>query len=463
MPQYCVKQPELEARIQRPVLHLTDSQGVEGILNRLPRGRKKEPRYGEWGFHAVTPSTGPDLALDGFTTFNAAPGGVVLQVGDTPLGALSTLLGKHGVVAVAAAFASDVGSFTPLWRTYWRPSVWAVNWLVNKSVVFGELRVNPGATGMLGYNFVATDAAGGTPVFSGAIDESVGVAGQYTALESALVSTGSGSTDLSIYRQSGGAAVNETGKTTFCLLRYIKRADAATRFGDLSIGWGGATFDEMDNAAGQAASTKKFEDAFLDQMLTLLPIEGDAAVGGVSGKVKVMLGQNGYSAGNQAQLLTWVDNTHQRIRASLARVGKGNADVLVEFVCQWDTTANRLTYTTAEQLKYDEMAQVFADYARANSARDSKVAFTPLGAEIRERHGALPNWTSNDGSTGYLAGGGDFTHPNAAGALYFPQVEVDLYLRRASGGAAVSPPSRRAGVVNMSTGRHANEMRVQRK
>lgn len=429
MPQYCVKQNELASRLHRPVLHLTDSQGVETVGNRLPRGRKKEPRYGEWGYHAINPVPGPDISLEGITTFNAPASALSVDVGVTPPGALAVLAGKHALNAAAFSYPTDQPAFATLWRTLWRPSVWAIDWLTGRQAYLGELRLNPGTTGVLETRLVAVGPSGETVHTSSAIDDSAGTAGEYSVYETPLVDLGAGSGDVAIYRVAGGSGVNETGKSSIYLLRYIRLPDAATRYGEISMGWGGASILEHASSAGQPGSTRRYDDSCLDQMLSMLPIEGDAASGGVSGKVKVMLGQNGYVTGSQSQLRSWIDTLHQRVRASLQRVGKGDADVLLELVQQWDASLSRSNYSLSEQVRYDEIADVFSTYARENNARNSKVAYTPLGHEIRDRHGPLPEWTSDTGATGYLAGNGDFVHPNAAGSLYFPQVEVDLYLR----------------------------------
>lgn len=427
--QYCEKQPELLARLQRPTVRFTDSQGVDGVSNRLPQGRKKESRYGTWGFYGVPPLTGPDLATQGFTTFNQWASATALAVGDVPPGGLSSLISRHSNTAIATAYSSNVGSFTPLSQTYWRPSVWANDWLTG-NLKFGELRVNPGANGLLGSDIQVSIRNATIPYSSGAVDESVGTAGNYTYFETPDIAMGTGSSDISMFRQSGGGAFDETGKLSFWLLKTIRSSLAATRYGEVSAGWGGATWDMHDDEAGQTASTQKYLDAHMDQLFTITPIQGDYATGGKSGKVVAMLGTNGYTPGNQAQLKTWVNNWIARVRASLTRVGKGSSDVLIELVLPWDTTLDRPNYNaTTEQVKVNEMDAVYRAVASENTALHSKVAYTPLGLEVRARHGALPSWTSIDGSTGYLAGSGDFTHPNSIGALYFPTVEVDLYLR----------------------------------
>jgi hypothetical protein len=450
---FCVKSQELLRRLRRPTLRLTDSQGVDGVVNRLPDGRKREPRYGEWGFFAHHTNSGPDMAISGWTNFNIPAGAVNLAVGDTPPGALAPLTFRNGTNATANSFAADFGNFTPMCRSYIRPSVWAIDWITNKTLRVGQLRVNPGSTGLLGANFNVHNTANTLVYSSPAIDESVGVAGNYSYFESPDIAMGSTIGDASCYRQSSN--VDETGKTFYWLLHTWRRPDAATRYGEMSIGWGGATFDQHDNEAGQAASNFKYNDAYLDQCLTILPIEGDYDNGGVSGKVVIMLGQNGYNQGNQAQLLTWVRNLTDRIRASLNRVGKGNKDVLIEFVLQWDTTGDRTNYSVSEQVRFNEMDQVFREFAESRFAPHDKVAYTPMGLEVRNRFGSLLNWTSVNGSTGYLAGSGDFIHPNSIGARYFPTVEVDLYERiRVDAGPSIRV-AKSSATVSLNTGRHA--------
>lgn len=418
---YCEKAGELLARLQRPCLRLTDSQGVDGVAARLPIGRKKESRYGEWGFYAHAPVTGTDTTNFGWGVFNVPTTYQAQDVGTAPIAPLADLTLKNGTTAAVVAFNSDVGAFSPYLRSYYKPSFWATDWLTNKSLYFGELRVECGTDGLANSNIIASGSAGTTVYSSGNITDN-GTRGNYTWFQSTATSTGTGSSDISIYRQT--ANVNETGKTNYLLLRTLRRTDATTRYGEVSIGWGGCTLDMMDDEAGQSGSGQKFTNAYLDQILTMLPIEGDYGTGGKSGKVTIMLGQNGYVAGNQSQLQTWIDTLCTRIRDSLTRIGKGTSDVLIELVTQWDTTANLGTYTVAEQAKYDEMDSVYRAYAQAHTSLHDKVAYTPLGAEVRARHGVLTSWAAT-----YLAGGGDYIHPNATGALYFPTVEVDLYER----------------------------------
>lgn len=421
MPLFCEKGDELYARLQRPTLRLTDSQGVDGVSARLPIGRKKESRYGEWGFYAHPPTTGTDTTNFGWGVFNAPTTTTALSVGGTPPSPINALTNKIGTGASAVVWASNAASFAPFLRSYYKPSFWATDWLTNKSLYFGELRVECGANGLPNSNIIVSGCAGTTVYSSGNIADT-GTAGNYTWFESTATSTGTGASDISIYRQT--ANIDETGKANFLLLRTLRRTDAATRYGEVSIGWGGATLDMMDNEAGQSGDARLYTDAYLAQILTMLPIEGNYDSGGKSGKVSIMLGQNGYTAGNQTQLRTWIDTLCTRIRTALTAAGKGSKDVLIELVTQWDTTANIGTYTTAEQVKYDEMDAVFRAYARSHDALHDKVAYTPLGLEVRARHGVLTSWAAT-----YLAGAGDYIHPNATGALYFPTVEVDLYAR----------------------------------
>lgn len=421
MPLFCEKGDELYARLQRPCLRLTDSQGVDGVAARLPIGRKKESRYGEWGFYAHPPVTGTDTTNFGWGVFNAPTTYQAQAVGTTPIAPVADITLKNGTTAAVVAFASDVGSFSPYLRSYYKGSFWATDWLTNKTVTFGELRVNCGVNGLTNSNIVVSGAAGTTIYTSGNITDN-GTRGTYTWFESTATATGTGVSDISIYRQT--ANINETGLANMLLLRTLRRSDATTRYGEVSIGWGGATLDMHDDEAGQSGDGRKYTDAYLAQIITMLPIEGNYDSGGKSGKVSIMLGQNGYTAGNQTQLRTWIDTLCTRIRTALTAAGKGSKDVLIELVTQWDTTANIGTYTTAEQVKYDEMDAVFRAYARSHDALHDKVAYTPLGLEVRARHGVLTSWAAT-----YLAGAGDYIHPNSTGALYFPTVEVDLYAR----------------------------------
>ena len=442
---YCEKGGELLARLQRPCLRFTDSQGVDGVSNRLPVGRKKESRYGSWGFYAHPPVTGTDLANFGWAVFNAPSSPhsyTAVGAGVAPPSPIADLTLKNGTGGAVVVWGAD-NDFAPFLRSYYRDSFWANSWLDNVSLYFGELRVNLGANGNTNSNLIVSGRAGTTIHSSAAISDASGTRGNYTWYESpSAVATGTGASDVSIYRQTAGP--DETGLANYMLLRTIRHPNATTKYGEVSIGWGGATLDMLDDEAGQSGDARKITDAYLDQILTMLPIEGDYGTGGKSGKVTIMLGQNGYSAGNQAQLETWIDNICTRIRSSLTRVGKGTSDVLIELVCQWDTTTNLGAYNpTTEQVKYDEMDTVFRAYAEAHGDLHDKVAYTPLGQEVRERHGDLTNWAAT-----YLAGGGDYIHPNAAGALYFPTVEVDLYeLGDApSSGGAVQRSSVRVGI-----------------
>lgn len=441
MPRACVKGGELYARMQRPVVRLTDSQGVEGVTRRLPIGRKKETRYGPWGFFAHPAfAGGGDLASFGWfcasgptNTQSLSVGGTTFSVADLEMGSGATpsSLNAFAAGATVLKFAAN-SDFSPIIRNTIRQSFWSTDWLTNQSIRFGELRISAGTDGVPGMSVIATGCAG-TNVYdssTSAIDDSSGTKGTHTLYETPAASTGTGSSDISMFRQSLGGGTSEINKCSMMLYRTLRHNTlSATRYGEVSMGWGGAGWDNhmAASAPGGGGNQGWYTDATLDAVLSMTPIEGDYASGGKSGKISIMLGQNKYAPGNQGTLTTQVLTTIARIRDSLARIGKNNADILIELVLQWDTTGNVAAYTTAEQTRFNEMDEVFRTIALNNSTLHNKIAYTPLGLEVRDRLGPVNLWAST-----YLDTAGDTPgaiHPSDAGALYFPQVEVDMYLQ----------------------------------
>ena len=443
MARACVKGGELFARLQRPVVRLTDSQGVEGVTKRLPIGRKKESRYGQWGFFAHPAfAGGGDLGSFGWfcasgptNTQSLSVGGTTFTVADLEMGSGATpsSLNAFAAGATVLKFAAN-SDFAPIIRNTVRQSFWVNDWITNQSIRFGELRVSAGADGVAGMSVIATGCAG-TNIYdssTSAINDSSGTKGTHTLYEAPASATGTGSTDVSMFRQSLGGGTSEINKCAMMLYRTVRHGTlSATRYGEVSMGWGGAAWDNHMAAAapGGAGNQGWYTDATLDAVLSMTPIEGDYATGGKSGKISIMLGQNKYSTGNQGALTTQVLTTIARIRDSLARIGKNSADILIELVLQWDTTGNVAGYTVAEQARFNEMDDVFRTIANNNSSLHNKVAYTPLGLEVRDRLGPVNTWAAT-----YLDTVGDTPgaiHPSDSGALYFPTVEVDMYLQSA--------------------------------
>jgi hypothetical protein len=422
---------------------MTDSQGVEGVTKRLPIGRKKDTRYGPWGFFAHPCfAAGGDLAAFGWfnasgpaSTQSLSVGGTSFTVADFEMGsgagAIPSSLNAFAAGATILKFGAN-SDFAPIIRNTIRQSFWGTDWLTNQSIRFGELRISAGADGVPGMSVIATGCAG-TNIYdssTSAINDSSGTKGTHTFYETPASSTGTGSSDISMFRQSLGGGTSESGKCSMMLYRTVRHNTlSATRYGEVSMGWGGAGWDNHMAAVapGGAGNQGWYTDATMDAIFSMTPIEGDYSTGGKSGKISIMLGQNKYAPGDQGVLTTQVLTTIARIRDSLTRVGKGSSDILIELVLQWDTTGNVAGYTVAEQVRFDEMDDVFRTIANNNNSLHNKVAYTPLGLEVRDRLGPVNTWAAT-----YLDTVGDTPgaiHPSDSGALYFPTVEVDMYLQ----------------------------------
>ena len=446
---YAVKGRELQLRANRFHVRLGDSNNVETVANRLPAGRKKDPFYGPWGcyYHPIT--SGADPSTMGFQVPNGPSPATVTEFapGAAPPAPLAALINLNATGASVGVY-TGAPVFAPAWRNYLRNSFFAVDPFTNQSVKFGELSVKTGSNGGTYYG-IASGCAGTTIYTSapGAINDTTGVAGDISFYETPATATGTGSSDISFYRQTLNGTP-ASGKALYPLYRGYRHATLdKTRYGEISLGFSGAAMTHYESGSS-GPSGIFFKDALLDAIFLNMPIEGDYATGGISGVVHVMLTQNGYTTKGafMASCLAVIG----RIRDSLDRVGKGDKDILICFELSWDSTLNIEDYNPlTEQVRFNEMWEVISQIAAASTALHDKVAALPTGLEIRARYGVLTNWAHTGVAwlaqeTGTPANKTAAIHPSNAGSLNIPLVATSIIARgdKPSGAARASRGAR---------------------
>lgn len=433
MPRYAIKGSELLRRLQRPHVQLGDSNETWGVANRLFRGRMKDSRRGAWGFIGVPLASGADISTMGYTVSNGPSPATITytNLGTAPVSPLSDLPNRTGVSSPVGVYTGGP-VFSPAWRLYIRNSFFAVDPFTNQNVKFGELRVNCGVNGSQ-YSVICTGCVStSTQIYnssSTAINDSVGTRGGITFYETPTCATGTGSADISMYRQTFNG-VPASGNAAFPLFRTVRHATLdKTRYGEICIASGGLGMDHFQSGSAGPADDPNtfFNDDYLDAVLSAAPIEGDYDTGGVSGVINVKLTQNRFVS--KAAWKTSAIAVYDRLRASLVRINKHTKDILICFELSWDTTSDINTYNPAtEQVRFNEMWEAIQEICSTRTAMHDKCAGLPTGLEIRDRYGSLTNWAFT-GPTWLANESNAAIHTTDAGSIAIPAVTVDIILR----------------------------------